>query len=43
MGWRFRKSIKVASGMRINLSKSGISTSIGGKGFTYNARDRVTL
>ncbi|SAK82120.1 lipoprotein [Caballeronia hypogeia] len=42
MGWSFRKSIKVAPGIRINLSKSGISTSIGGKGFTYNTRGRVT-
>lgn len=26
----------------MNLSKSGVSTSIGGKGFTYNTRGRVT-
>lgn len=42
MGWGFRKSIKIAPGVRVNLSKSGISTSIGGKGFTYNTRGRVT-
>ncbi|MFM0300251.1 DUF4236 domain-containing protein [Paraburkholderia sediminicola] len=36
MGWGFRKSIKIAPGIRINLSKSGISASLGGKGFTYN-------
>jgi len=42
MGWGFRKSIKVAPGIRLNFSKSGISTSIGGKGFTYNTRGRVT-
>ncbi|QSN63502.1 MULTISPECIES: DUF4236 domain-containing protein [unclassified Caballeronia] len=42
MGWGFRKSIKVAPGIRINLSKSGVSTSIGWKGFTYNTRGRVT-
>ncbi|MGF6976541.1 hypothetical protein QFZ94_004991 [Paraburkholderia sp. JPY465] len=42
MGWSFRKSIKVAPGIRINLSKSGVSTSIGGRGFTYNTRGRVT-
>ncbi|MFM0173652.1 DUF4236 domain-containing protein [Paraburkholderia sediminicola] len=42
MGWGFRKSIKIAPGIRINLSKSGISTSLGGKGFTYNTRGRVT-
>ncbi|WP_368623420.1 DUF4236 domain-containing protein [Paraburkholderia sp. BR13444] len=42
MGWSFRKSIKVAPGIRINLSKSGVSTSIGGRGLTYNTRGRVT-
>ncbi|QVN15022.1 DUF4236 domain-containing protein [Burkholderia sp. LAS2] len=42
MGWGFRKSIKVAPGIRINFSKSGVSTSIGGKGFTYNTRGRIT-
>ena len=42
MGWGFKKTIKVVPGIRINLSKSGVSTSIGGKGFTYNTRGRVT-
>lgn len=42
MGWGFRKSIKIAPGIRVNLSKSGVSTSIGGKGFAYNTRGRVT-
>ncbi|WP_334039773.1 DUF4236 domain-containing protein [Burkholderia ambifaria] len=42
MGWGFRKSIKIAPGVRLNVSKSGVSTSIGGKGFTYNSRGRVT-
>lgn len=42
MGWSFRKSIKVAPGVRINFSKSGVSTSIGVKGLTYNTRGRVT-
>ncbi len=42
MGWGFRKSIRIAPGIRLNVSKSGISTSIGGKGFTYNTRGRVT-
>ena len=36
MGFRFRKSIKIAPGLRLNLSKSGISTSIGGPGATIN-------
>ncbi|WP_082163571.1 DUF4236 domain-containing protein [Caballeronia mineralivorans] len=38
MGGSFRKSIKIAPGVRINLSKSGVSTAIGSKGFTYNTR-----
>ncbi|WP_286866441.1 DUF4236 domain-containing protein [Herbaspirillum sp. UBA812] len=42
MGWGFRKSIKIAPGIRVNLSKKGVSTSFGGKGFTYNTRGRVT-
>lgn len=32
----------MAPGVRLNVSKSGVSTSIGGKGFTYNSRGRVT-
>lgn len=36
MGFRFRKSIKILPGIRLNLSKSGISTSIGGPGASIN-------
>lgn len=36
MGFRFRKIISLAPGVRINLSKSGASTSIGGRGATVN-------
>lgn len=32
MGWRFRKRIKILPGVRINLSKSGISTTVGVRG-----------
>lgn len=32
MGIRFRKSIKIAPGVRINLSKSGVSATLGPKG-----------
>ncbi|WP_411868827.1 DUF4236 domain-containing protein [Vulcanococcus limneticus] len=42
MGFRFRKTIRIAPGVRLNLSKSGISTSIGGGGLTVNSRGRVT-
>ena len=42
MGFRFRRSIKLAPGVRVNLSKSGISTSLGRPGLTVNLRgDRV--
>ena len=33
---RFRKSVKIMPGVRVNLSKSGVSTSIGGRGATVN-------
>lgn len=36
MGFRFRKSVKILPGVKLNLSKSGVSTSIGGKGATLN-------
>ncbi len=39
MSLRFRKRIKIFPGVWFNLSKSGISTSIGGKGLTVNLKD----
>ncbi|HFF8894055.1 DUF4236 domain-containing protein [Escherichia coli] len=36
MGFRFRKRIRIAPGLAINISKSGISTSVGTKGATTN-------
>lgn len=35
MGFRFRKSLNLGGGFRLNFSKSGIGFSIGGKGFRY--------
>lgn len=32
MPFRFRKTLKLGKGLKLNLSKSGISTSIGGRG-----------
>jgi hypothetical protein len=32
MGFRFRRSIKILPGIRLNLSRSGISTSVGVRG-----------
>jgi cobalamin biosynthesis Mg chelatase CobN len=40
MGFRFRRSIKIAPGIRLNVSKSGVSTSIGGSGATINLSRR---
>jgi hypothetical protein len=36
MGLRFRKSIKLVSGVRLNVGLKRSSISIGGRGFTYN-------
>lgn len=35
-GVRFRKSIGVLPGVKVNLSKTGVSTSLGGHGATVN-------
>lgn len=47
MGLRFRKSINLGGGFRINLSKSGVGYSFGGKGFrftrTAKGRNRTTI
>ena len=46
MGLRFRKSINLGGGFRVNFSKSGIGYSWGGKGFritkTASGKSRVT-
>ena len=36
MGLRYRGSIRLGRGLRINLSKSGASLSVGGRGATVN-------
>lgn len=36
MPFRFRRSFKIMPGWKINLSKSGISNTLGGKGFSVN-------
>lgn len=36
MGFRFRRSIKVLPGVHLNLSKTGITASIGSPGATIN-------
>lgn len=42
MGFRFRRTIKIGGGIRLNVSKSGVSTSIGRKGFTKNFSKKGT-
>lgn len=46
-GVRFRKTWSILPGVKINLSKTGVSTSIGGKGATINVgsqgRRMITL
>lgn len=46
MGFRFQRRIKIAPGIAINLSKSGISASVGPRGLKYrvgsDGQDRVT-
>lgn len=36
MGFRFRKTISLLPGVRLNISKSGVSASVGGKGASVN-------
>jgi Protein of unknown function (DUF4236) len=46
MGLRFRRSIRIMPGIRVNLSLRGTSISVGGRGATYNLSrrgSRVTL
>ena len=38
MGFRFRKSVRIFPGVRINLSKTGIGASAGFKGFRFTKR-----
>lgn len=40
MGWRFRHSFKIIPGVRLNLSKSGLSCSVGGAPLTLNVGPR---
>lgn len=40
MAWRFRKSIKIIPGVRLNFSSRGMSTTIGVRGVGMNFSDR---
>lgn len=45
MGFRYRKSVKIAPGVRMNISKSGASVSVGGKGghVTVNSKGETRV
>ncbi len=42
MGWRFRKTVKILPGVRLNISRSGISASLGPNGASINLGKRGT-
>ena len=44
MGLRFRKSVKIAPGVRLNISKKSVGISAGVKGYrkSINSSGRVT-
>ncbi len=42
MGFRFRRSLRIAPGVRVNLSRSGPSLSLGTRGMTVNVGQRGT-
>ncbi len=42
MGFRFYKSFKIAKGLKLNISKSGPSLTIGKRGLTFNLSKRGT-
>ncbi|MCM3758515.1 DUF4236 domain-containing protein [Sporosarcina aquimarina] len=41
MGFRFQKRIKIAPGVRLNINKSGVSTSLGRRGASVTVGKRV--
>ena len=42
MGFRFRRSIKILPGLRVNLSGGGASVSVGARGFHYTVGSKGT-
>jgi hypothetical protein len=43
MAWRFRKSIKILPGVKLNFGKRGVSTTIGRRGLSVNVSKRGTF
>jgi hypothetical protein len=42
MGFRFRRTMKIAPGIRLNFSRSGVSTSVGKRGASVTVGRRGT-
>ena len=42
MGFRFRRSVRIAKGVRLNFGSRGTSVSVGGQGATVNFSRRGT-
>ena len=42
MGFRFRRSVRIAKGVRLNFGSRGTSVSVGGRGTTVNFSRRGT-
>jgi hypothetical protein len=42
LGWRFRRTVKILPGVRLNISRSGISTTLGPNGVSINLGKRGT-
>ena len=42
MGFRFRRRVRILPGLNLNISKSGVSTSVGRRGATLNISKRGT-
>lgn len=40
MGWNYRKSIKIAPGVKVNISKRGVGMSAGTKGFRVGVNSK---
>lgn len=40
MGWNFRKSIKIAPGVKLNFSKRGVGMSVGPKGYKISVNSK---
>lgn len=43
MAWQFRRRIKIAPGVRLNISKGGVSTSFGVRGVNITTGKRETF